>query len=156
MPSLLKTAFLQLNKWAGNEYPKREDFVSDNEKIDQFAVETATQLAQKANKQQENWIKPLLQNGWLFQGAVRDISYYKDEIGQVRLTGEVSSGIATNGTIILTMPVGYRPHSTIMTLCVKANDASHFVVSINVFGEVSITGLNSTGTLRINVSFRAA
>ena len=46
MPSLLKTAFLQLNKWAGNEYPKREDFVSDNEKIDTAIKTHATQLAQ--------------------------------------------------------------------------------------------------------------
>ncbi|MBP2027391.1 hypothetical protein J2Z35_001185 [Acetoanaerobium pronyense] len=46
MPSLLKTAFLQLNKWAGNEYPKREDFVSDNEKIDAFADDISSQMAQ--------------------------------------------------------------------------------------------------------------
>lgn len=48
MPSLLKTDFLQLNKWAGNEYPKREDFVSDNEKIDAFADDISSQMAQKA------------------------------------------------------------------------------------------------------------
>ena len=46
MPSLLKTAFLELSKWAGNEYPKREDFVSDNEKIDAFADDISSQLAQ--------------------------------------------------------------------------------------------------------------
>ena len=49
MPSLLKTAFLQLNKWAGNEYPKREDFVSDNEKIDAFADDISSQMAQTAD-----------------------------------------------------------------------------------------------------------
>lgn len=49
MPSLLKTAFLQLNKWAGNEYPKREDFVSDNEKIDAFADDISSQMAQKVS-----------------------------------------------------------------------------------------------------------
>ena len=46
MPSLLKTAFLELSKWAGNEYPKREDFVSDNEKIDAFADDISSQMAQ--------------------------------------------------------------------------------------------------------------
>lgn len=49
MPSLLKTAFLQLNKWAGNEYPKREDFVSDNEKIDAFADDISSQISQKVS-----------------------------------------------------------------------------------------------------------
>lgn len=49
MPSVLKTAFLELNKWAGNEYVKRTDFVSDNEKIDTFAENVNTQMAQKAN-----------------------------------------------------------------------------------------------------------
>ena len=54
MPSLLKTAFLQLNKWAGNEYPKREDFVSDNEKIDTAIKNHDTQLAQKVSQAQFN------------------------------------------------------------------------------------------------------
>ncbi|WMJ78514.1 MULTISPECIES: phage tail protein [unclassified Sedimentibacter] len=35
MPSEIKTENLGLNKWEGNEYPKRTDFVSDNEIIDE-------------------------------------------------------------------------------------------------------------------------
>ncbi|TCO78008.1 hypothetical protein [Marinisporobacter balticus] len=34
MPSKNKTEYLGLNQWQGNEYPKRQDFVEDNEKID--------------------------------------------------------------------------------------------------------------------------
>lgn len=34
MPSVQKTTNLGLNKWQGNEYAKRTDFVDDNEKID--------------------------------------------------------------------------------------------------------------------------
>ena len=34
MPSKEKTATLGLCQWAGNEYPKREDFVGDNAAID--------------------------------------------------------------------------------------------------------------------------
>lgn len=34
MPSVQKTPNLGLNKWQGNEYAKRADFVDDNEKID--------------------------------------------------------------------------------------------------------------------------
>jgi len=34
MPSVSKTPNYELNQWQGNEYPKRQDFVDDNEKID--------------------------------------------------------------------------------------------------------------------------
>lgn len=34
MASTYKTEFLDLNKWIGSDKPKREDFVSDNQKID--------------------------------------------------------------------------------------------------------------------------
>ncbi len=32
MPSENKTRNLQLNQWKGNEYPKRTDFIEDNNK----------------------------------------------------------------------------------------------------------------------------
>lgn len=34
MPSVNKTANIGLNQWQGNEYPKRQDFVDDNIKVD--------------------------------------------------------------------------------------------------------------------------
>lgn len=34
MPSINKTNNIGLNQWAGNEYPKRQDFLDDNEIID--------------------------------------------------------------------------------------------------------------------------
>lgn len=37
MPAKNKTKHLELNAWQGNEYVKREDFVSDNVKIDALA-----------------------------------------------------------------------------------------------------------------------
>ena len=38
MPSTNKTPNLQLNQWAGNEYVKRQDFVDDNNKIDEWRI----------------------------------------------------------------------------------------------------------------------
>lgn len=35
MPSSNKTAHLQLNKWSGSDKPKKDDFNSDNQKIDE-------------------------------------------------------------------------------------------------------------------------
>lgn len=43
MPSVQKTTNLGLNKWQGNEYAKRTDFIADNEKIDK-AVGNLTTL----------------------------------------------------------------------------------------------------------------
>mgnify|MGYP003372907328 FL=1 len=34
MPSEIKTPNIGLNQWQGNEYVKRQDFVDDNNKID--------------------------------------------------------------------------------------------------------------------------
>ncbi|AOT70694.1 hypothetical protein [Geosporobacter ferrireducens] len=34
MPSMNKTTNYGLNQWLGNEYPKRQDFMEDNAKID--------------------------------------------------------------------------------------------------------------------------
>lgn len=34
MPSENKTSNIGLNQWQGNEYPKRQDFLDDNEIID--------------------------------------------------------------------------------------------------------------------------
>lgn len=34
MPSINKTNNIGLNQWAGYEYPKRQDFLDDNEIID--------------------------------------------------------------------------------------------------------------------------
>jgi hypothetical protein len=52
MPSVSKTANYNLNQWAGNEYPKREDFNADNLAID-------TQLKANADaaaaKETANW-----------------------------------------------------------------------------------------------------
>jgi hypothetical protein len=41
MPSANKTPNYELNQWQGNEYPKRQDFVEDNEKIDAALTPTA-------------------------------------------------------------------------------------------------------------------
>lgn len=45
MPSENKTPNIGLNKWQGNEYPKRQDFVDDNNKIDEEFGKFSTQMA---------------------------------------------------------------------------------------------------------------
>lgn len=149
MPSLLKTAFLQLNKWAGNEYPKREDFVSDNEKIDAFADDISSQLAQKANKQQESWIVPTLQNGWS-SGFIP--AFRRDQFGVLEFRGTIGSGTTTKDTVLFTLPVGYRPTTTLFLPCVSYNSTSTKVTLLRITtgGEVSIYAENSLQYIVLN------
>lgn len=61
---------------------------------------------EKANKVQEAWITPTLLNGWTSYGT--DIlRMYKDEFGVVHIRGRIRGGLALS--IIMTLPVGYRP-----------------------------------------------
>lgn len=52
-------------------------------------------------------IVPALLNGWVNFGGYQPVTYFKDELGWVHLTGLVKSG--TMATAIFTLPVGYRP-----------------------------------------------
>lgn len=45
MPSSNKTANLSLNKWLGSDKPKKDDFVADNEMIDQAVAALRTQIS---------------------------------------------------------------------------------------------------------------
>jgi hypothetical protein len=47
MPAVNKTANYELNQWQSNEYPKRQDFVDDNAKIDAALKENADVIATK-------------------------------------------------------------------------------------------------------------
>lgn len=50
MPSVNKTETIQLNQWQSNEYPKMDDFNSDNLKIDNKFKVHDTQLSELTNK----------------------------------------------------------------------------------------------------------
>lgn len=62
-------------------------------------IETLYQ--EKANKVQEAWITPTLQNG-----ATGDIQYRKNQQGRVEFRGSIT--FISDGLAVLTMPVGYR------------------------------------------------
>ncbi|GEM_PF-1156839 len=69
-----------------------------------------------ARKQQPDWIKATLLNGWT--GSVK---YYKDELGNVMIVGDTVSGVGATNATIFRLPRGYRP--LLYTPCVGA-DAS--------------------------------
>jgi hypothetical protein len=67
---------------------------------------------QLATTTQEAWINLTLINGWVsYGGTFATPGYRKNNFGEVELRGMVKSGLTTNGTVIATLPVGYRPTS---------------------------------------------
>jgi len=71
--------------------------------------------------EQEAWIAPALQNGWVDQGGgTTPAGYYKDTLGIVHLRGHIITGTFVDGTLLFTLPVGYRPSYATEDLSVTA------------------------------------
>lgn len=99
------------------------------------------QLAEKANKTQEEWITGTLLNG--FTGALK---YRKDEFGVVWLSGLISGGA---GLIACQLPVGYRPTEVIRRTCTNAtiNTVVHAVSYTNGTIYINAPSGNQTADL---------
>jgi hypothetical protein len=109
-------------------------------------------ISSKANTAQENLIEITPQNGWVHRSP--KLTYYKDTIGRVHLWGQLQNGTYTDGTVVGTLPVGYRPSGNVRVPCVKTNDGSIPNINISPAGEIAIYGLSSTGAISIDCSFR--
>lgn len=97
----------------------------------------------KANKTQEAFIAPTLLNGWVNFGAgFAAAGYMKDQFGFVHLKGMVKSG--TVGTVIFTLPAGYRPAET-QIFIVQSNNGADVLARIDISNNGNVT-LTSGGT----------
>lgn len=100
-----------------------------------------------------------LQNSWVNFGAgYADASFYKDDMGIVHLTGTIKDGTATPGTILLTLPAGFRPAALVSATVSQNAGAGAVFGAVDVVsgGEVLIqAGSNAQFSLD-GVSFRAA
>jgi hypothetical protein len=81
--------------------------------------------------------------GWTSQGtpAENALGFFKDRDGTVQLRGRVAGAAAASGSVLFTLPVGFRPN-------VKAYQISAFGAVAFVRGEV-IMLVESTGTVKI-------
>lgn len=120
-------------------------------------------MAQKINSQQTTlpvWTTPTLNSGWVNfdSGAIPNTSgtdtwrfprYTKDVSGVVHITGLTTntSGVSRgNGSIIFTLPSGFRPGHTLMFMCSKATPGGETWANIRVTvaGEVCVFGASTT------------
>jgi hypothetical protein len=77
------------------------------------SVTDERKFVKNANDEQSPWMPLTLVNGWVNVGTVYDTAQYRlNSFGEVELKGLIKSGTTTTGTIIATLPVGYRPPLT--------------------------------------------
>lgn len=118
----------------------------------------SSELAGKADKKQEDWIEPMLINGWVAtDNRTYPVGFYKDTVGIVRLRGRIQSG--TSG-IALQLPAGYRPTSFLSSYPLSVSNTNAIVnATITSTGIVTIGNHTSIatgqGVYLDNISFRS-
>lgn len=134
--------WIAISRDSGNMYLKKE------------VNSTFTSWYKIVTSKLTSWITATLQNGWVAFGAPYDSSvrYYKDNLGIVRLKGVVKSGTTAINTVILQLPVGYRPAQNLAFSCYSSEYSK---VQIDSTGQLLfISGTNSALSLD-GITFRA-
>lgn len=95
-----------------------------------------------------------LQNGWVaFGGVYAEPRYYKDFGGSVRVEGLIKSGTTTSGTVVATLPVGYRPDKTLMFF--TGTSAGAATVEVHPGGNIVASGgFSQTWTSLAGIAFK--
>ena len=113
------------------------------EKVAEIETRVSVVERGKANKNQGNYIAPVLLNSWVNYGGTDAVAgYMLDDFGWVNIKGRIKSG--TIGQTAWVMPVGLRPKET-LRFTASSND---------LFGEVKVsTDGTIVPTVGSNVSF---
>lgn len=100
-----------------------------------------------------------LQNGWVAYGTGQaTLKFIKTAAGLVNLYGAIKDGVTTNGTLLTTLPTGFRP-SEILRFCVlvvNAGTPQPAQITIETDGSVRVNFALSSEQVNINVTFPAA
>lgn len=114
-----------------------------------------------AQKQQPDYIKAVLLNGWANHGVGKvEAGYMLDEFGFVHIRGFVKSGSTANPLTIMYLPKGYRPSQAIDFISISRVDPvtrSMVTIEVTSAGKVNIHGDNiGNSWLSLNIPpFRA-
>lgn len=91
------------------------------------------------------WTAPTLLNSWTNFGApFATAGYRKDGAGTVRVKGLIHSGTVTAGTVLFTLPAGYRPAETRLFVTTTSNGTTEQYGALRV---------DSAGNVTIQVGF---
>jgi hypothetical protein len=104
--------------------------------------------------QPEAWTAPTLLNSWIVYNSY-NAGYYKNPFSEVKFKGYITGGTKTSGTVLFTLPAGYRPGQNLV-LNITTGTTS-VMIAIGTNGNVSLNADYSAGTYIAldNISFRA-
>lgn len=100
-----------------------------------------------------------LQNGWVAYGSPYNLPGYRITMdGLVYVTGVIKNGTTGTGTLLFTLPEGYRPLATKIFTLAKAGGAGNWEVEIAANGQVTVGPRNADATWSSldNITFAAA
>ena len=100
----------------------------------------------------ESWNNLTLQNSWAnYGGTWATAQYRKMPDGRVEVKGFIRYGVITTGTIIATLPTGYRPTEIRMKPVFHVNGAC--AVDVGTDGTIKTRNVTNNGWLSIEFSF---
>ncbi|HGJ6621933.1 TPA: DUF859 family phage minor structural protein [Streptococcus pneumoniae] len=100
------------------------------------------------------WQNLVLANGWNHHQQYNNVQYSKSFDGVVYLRGSANKGKTTNGTVIGTLPVGFRPSQS---LYVSALNNSYTVAVLGIYSNGNIVIKNNVDSTWLNfdnISFK--
>ena len=103
----------------------------------------------------EAWNTAVLQNGWTANSAI-GIQYFK-KLGIIYLNARLSSGTTTEGTIVSSLPSGYRPKTNLLLAMVNSTTGAVAYLVILSTGNITISNAITftAGTVILgNISYR--
>lgn len=97
-------------------------------------------------------------NSWVNFGApYGNLQYTKDIQGFVWCRGTLKNGTSTDGTVLFTLPAGFRPPASVSVVTIGGSAVAAFSqLVIDTSGNVSIFGSSGYTFVQINVSFDTA
>ena len=99
-----------------------------------------------------------LLNSWVaFDSGTAPLQFIKSADGCVHLFGCIKSGTTTNGTLIATLPIGFRPTQIIRAPAVFVNGSAmdSAEVSVESDGSVRIVYVTANTQLNVNMTYPA-
>jgi hypothetical protein len=106
----------------------------------------------------DGWNNLTLQNSWVTFGSETP-QYTKRSDETVWVHGSVANGTTTDGTVIATLPVGYRPSIVERTMNFGFQTPSsnyHILILVQTNGEIQYFGLGNTPNTVVNISIEFA
>ncbi len=107
---------------------------------------------------QNPWQNITLQNGWSnYGGGYATAQYYKDKEGVIHVKGLITGGTTAQGTVVFTLPAGYRPTERRIMSALTYSTTEGQVLRMDVLtnGDVIIFGtVASPFWINMEFSFR--